>query len=382
MKEDVPYLFFHTDTKLYYKDELPILPEWYRKYEFLNDILAMFMKNEKRLGKKNLEIILKRVKKKTEFSKEEWAAIQRFYIKFQKTKIFKELLEQFDAYDAARFLIALITAKQQQIVSSSSSATASSFIDAINLILRECQNGFPLPLPFGGGKEAGKGSYSVKYLRKSLEVQKILKELMIKWKSVSEVIEDKEATLEPAEDLEPEKIANYSEITKIFEYQLAYDELFEYKLATKQLLKKQYYRYKYKAKKFIVLIDVSGSMQNNDAYIYAIATAIAILKNAQKSKVNKVKIALFDEKIVDEIETDTDTAIQRLLEVPFSGGGTSINTALQYADEQKCDEIILITDGEDRVTYKPETKLYTIFLNGNNENLKKISNNYETIYTY
>jgi len=372
-------LFFSTDQELYYNGSYPLLPTWYCEDQFKNDILAMFLKQPKRLGKYNLQIIKSSDDfDSTTFSKEEWAKIQRFFIRFPKTKLFQEILKYFNTpYDAARWFLTLLTTKAENITADRYNPAGLS--DTLSLIFSE---GDGLDIPFlTGGKGAGKGHYSIKYLKKALKIQKILKKLMLKYKGASEVATNKIETAEPAADLEPTNITSLSELTKIFPQQFALpDDLFYYKAATKQLQKTQWFEYQKQPKKYIMLLDVSGSMDECEKYIYATASAIALIKNAQKSGVNKAIIVPFDSDVHEHIEGDAEQCIQKLMDLPFSGGGTNIDRALEYADSLNASEIILITDGEDSVHYKPRTRLYTVFcLPGGNHFLEEISYAYEEV---
>jgi hypothetical protein len=376
----VSNLFFFTDQELYYSGSYPLLPSWYSEDAFKNDVLAMFLKKPKRLGRHNLQII-----KTSEdfdsatFSMEEWARIQRFYIKFQKTRLFQEILEYFNTpYEAARWFLTLIAAKAENI--SKDRYNPAGLPDTLSLILSESNNGIDIPF-LAGGQGAGKGHYSIKYLKKALKIQEILKKLMLKYKGASEVATNKIETIEPSSDLEPVYISSLSEIPSIFVSQYALpDDLFYYKAATKQLQKPQWYEYQKQPKKYVMLLDISGSMDECEKYIYATASAIALIKNAQRSGVNKAIIVPFDSDVHEPIEGDAEQCIQQLMNLPFSGGGTNIDRALEYADSLNADEIILITDGEDSVYYKPNTKLYTVFcLPGGNYKLEEISYDYEEV---
>ncbi len=383
LTENIPSLFFDTDVELYISnlsDELN-LPPWYDFNQFKNDILAMFLNKPKKLGRRNIATIHQNQDLREKFLIEEWARIQRFYVTFPKTTLFREILKHFRPFDAARWFINLLVAKSENITGDRYDKASTA--DTMSLLLAEGKNG-DIDIPFlKAGSEAGDGHYSIRKLKQSLKILQILKQLMIKYRGASYTHVEKIETPLPADDLEPIRIRSFLEVVHAFttEFSLQ-EELFDYRLATKQVLRPQWLQRKTHPKKYIMLLDVSGSMDDNDKYLYAIASAIALIKNAQKSNVNKAVIIPFDDDVHQSIDGDAKQCITELLQTPFSGGGTDIDNALEYADNLEPDEIILITDGEDDVTYKPNAKLYTIFcLPGGNEHLQKISYSYEEVNT-
>jgi len=363
------------EEELRYQGDLPWLPEWYDGEEFKNDILAMFQGRPRRVVGTLRRIREKEGFDRTTFSVEEWTAIRRFYSEFPRTSLYREILDHFSPYDAARWFISLLTAKAE--LAGGGRDTPTGLADALSLLAKEASGLF---IPFlVGGKAAGKGHYSIKYLKKTLAIQEALKKLVVKYKGASEVSSEKVETFEPSSDLEPTPITSICDVTHIFPSQFCLpDELFDYKLVGRQLLKPQWFEVRKHPRKYVMLLDVSGSMKGEKA-IYAAASAIALIQNAMRSGVNKAVVVPFDEAPHKPIEGKGEACIRKLLDLPFSGGGTDIDRALEFADSLHPDEIILITDGEDRVSYRPSAKLYTVFCGGGNEALREISYGYEEV---
>jgi uncharacterized protein with von Willebrand factor type A (vWA) domain len=79
---------------------------------------------------------------------------------------------------------------------------------------------------------------------------------------------------------------------------------------------------------------------------------------------------------------------EKLIRQPFSGGGTSIQNAIQTAveditkapDKFEKAEIMVISDGEDDVSISKEglkdIKLHSTIIDGENEGLKELSESY------
>ena len=88
------------------------------------------------------------------------------------------------------------------------------------------------------------------------------------------------------------------------------------------------------------------------------------------------KLIFFDEYPFEPIDLKNfSKTLDALLRLRCEGG-TSINRALKKADEFEDHRIILITDGKDKVSYKPSNKLTSVMVKGENETLKKISDEY------
>ena len=127
-------------------------------------------------------------------------------------------------------------------------------------------------------------------------------------------------------------------------------------------------------RRFIVLIDKSGSM-GGEKIEWAKAVAVSLLMD---SRTDRVKVLFFDSQPHEPIDLSRDfaKALRSILSVE-AGGGTSIDAALKKADETAPGYTsILITDGEDRVSYRPRNDLVASMIKGDNEDLREISRKY------
>jgi len=172
------------------------------------------------------------------------------------------------------------------------------------------------------------------------------------------------------------RMSSLSEVARLAALELAMPEsLLDAKLLSKTARVKKYkYSPRRSKKKLIVLIDKSGSMKNGDALTKAKAVAVALLLHPL---IEDVKVAFFDySPFPDEpisLRENFEEALRKILAVS-PGGGTSIDTALKYADEKAPGyDILLITDGRDLVTYKPENRLIAVEVENINESLEELA---------
>lgn len=368
------------------------LPSWYRWQQFTNDVYSMFLneynkRQRKRMithrfGKPAYNLAREASKTaNTTFVPEEWASYQRFYVIFKRTKLFKSLVDTNPNAAAAtkRFfeLIESMTEYNREI----HGRWVSDMAEILQLLLMNSDEGLEL-LPFlQGGDEAGQAHYSLKNVSEKIMLFKVYKKLKIEFQWAREVVVDLEPSPWPEDTVEPEPIKELSDAAKLMpvsQYAIE-DDLFYYKLATKELLKQQYYKYKAKSKRIIILVDVSGSMKGYKRYIVANAAVLAIADLAKESQVNEVTVIPFDNQPHEPIELPPDQLKRHILDnLLYSGGGTSIDNALRKADELKATDILLITDGQDEVTYKPKARLRTILLD-QNETLENMSDELKKI---
>jgi len=127
---------------------------------------------------------------------------------------------------------------------------------------------------------------------------------------------------------------------------------------------------------FTLVVDKSGSMNERNKTLWSRAIALALAKQAKKFNVN-AKLIWFDERPfgLADLRKEFDKALDYILRLECDGG-TSINKALEYADKEGIGTIVLITDGEDSVSYKPRRRLISVMVEGHNEELQKISDVY------
>ena len=153
------------------------------------------------------------------------------------------------------------------------------------------------------------------------------------------------------------------------------DELFWYRYATGTLPIIE--TYSTELSEFILVVDKSGSMDDENKTLWSRAVALALAKQAKKGNVRSY-LMFFDYDVIPEKPIDLLKEFSKALDYILTlecDGGTSIDRALREADKYG-KTIILITDGEDSVSYKPNNKLITAMVEGENENLREISDVY------
>lgn len=365
----------------------PYLPKFYKKGQkgLASDLQSMFTPSTtwKQSFPSKAVKLEKQVKKPVPWKqnssintlknieKEEAIHYYSFYHKFPQTKLFKEILEvtKADPEFAAEILMYLIKINLRKTVEG-----------ALGLILNDANKMDFFPLIFS--ECPGKGSMTLKKMERAMEIHEALMNVSLKYKYASVKIQEKEEIIHPEQDIEPRRVRSISEMPTLQELALP-DDRFYSKYATKELQTLQHYRLKDKRKTFQMLIDVSGSMEGSRE-IYAVASAISLLQNSIKGN-NICHINFFDGRVHTKTITAEDKeglkrAIKELSDVPFSGGGTSIDEAIKYANEKGMEETILITDGQCSVYEKPEnTKMHSILVGGNNQELIDVSNTHEKV---
>jgi len=175
------------------------------------------------------------------------------------------------------------------------------------------------------------------------------------------------------------KMESYSEAARARVVEHAYPEtMFLKRLAAKELDVRRYDEgQRGRKRRFIVMIDKSGSMAG-EKMEWAKAVAASLLL---ASDTDDVMVAFFDTDPYPEngpfrLSEDFVKTLEKVLSVG-AGGGTSIDRALEYADRHAPGyTTVLVTDGEDRVTYRPKNRLVTVFIRGGNEELRKMSEKY------
>lgn len=186
-----------------------------------------------------------------------------------------------------------------------------------------------------------------------------------------------------------------SDIERMVYTELAYPQLYFYiKLADGNLLLFEKVIYM-NIGPIYVLIDKSGSMDGNKI-LWAKATALALF---MKSRIERrtFYVRFFDSEPYELSKVgpgSKPSETMKLLEyiaMVKNGGGTDISKALITAcndiaklRSRELSEIILITDGEDRIARSlvkkalqhSKTRLITVMIMGENEDLKNISSDY------
>jgi uncharacterized protein with von Willebrand factor type A (vWA) domain len=242
---------------------------------------------------------------------------------------------------------------------------------------------------FVGGKHAGKQPGTIEFLADLADAIRKQKVDVSIIELAGKIVDfmPRFTKLKKQRDEHGDELAGYrltKKLEKALPRELAMpDEIFYYKLASSGFLAKEKQTIKEGA--YYVLIDKSGSMAGEKT-VWARAVALALLKLA-KAKKRRFFMRFFDYNVYDLLD---DTDFQKLMIAILtvqSDGGTSIDsalrTALQDLVEKKMTEqtntVIIITDGEDEVTTKPEefkktnTTLVAVMIQGFNGALRRIA---------
>jgi len=172
-----------------------------------------------------------------------------------------------------------------------------------------------------------------------------------------------------------------SELPRVHLLEFAYPELLLLKrLATRELRVRRYEhgsRSQGRKKKYVIAIDRSGSMEG-DRLEKAKALALSLLL---RQDVDNVTLIFFDAAPYEPIHVNADNIVSALWKIArvSAGWGTSIDNALRKADEVSggSADILLITDGEDNVTYKPRSRLIVVDVGfRENKSLMKVADTY------
>jgi len=162
------------------------------------------------------------------------------------------------------------------------------------------------------------------------------------------------------------------------------DDIFYAKLASGGLLSREYYVTREGA--YYVLIDRSGSMAGEKT-VWARSVALALYKLA-RAKGREFFLRFFDVKVHPPPEeppiSQPEEVVEHILSV-VSTGDTSIDSALSAAVRDlnsladKTNTVIIITDGEDRVSTRPDqlravgARLIAVMIQGRNEELRQLA---------
>jgi uncharacterized protein with von Willebrand factor type A (vWA) domain len=240
-----------------------------------------------------------------------------------------------------------------------------------------------------GGKQAGKEPGTISFLADladAIRKQKVDVKIIELAGKIADFM-PKFTKLKKQKDEHGDELAGYrltKKLEKALPRELAMpDEIFYYKLASSGFLTREKQTVKEGA--YYVLIDKSGSM-SGEKTVWARAVALALLKLAREKK-RRFFMRFFDYDVYDLLSDDNFQQLLTAILTVKSDGGTSINSALRIAlqdlVEKKLSEqtntIIIITDGEDEVTVKPEefkkvnATLVAVMIQGHNETLKKIA---------
>ena len=372
------------------------LPVWYNPQQFLNDLFSMFFNYHPKTSKfPRIPFIFKEIRNVFQqlqstygykFSPKEFGAFSRFFLEFPKTQLFQMLIQYTSSPQQAtrRFLELLESIIEVEDIQASDGDVSV----ILRLILSKAVSGLPIPFINVRDTSNDAGASHSTLQRITPEMYMLMKAYqkvkpIFKW--TAEVSIRREESIIPEDDVDVSSIRQYSDVIHLmplFQHSLP-EELYVLKLATKSLTRREFIRYKFKPKKIVVLVDVSGSMEDNNKYIVANASLLSICDLVKKSGVNELIVVPFDSAPHEPITGSPSQIKQRVLkELLYSGGGTNIDRALQEAEKLGATHIILITDGKDYVHHKPKVPLYTVAINCENEDLKKISREYYEVRTW
>ena len=367
--------------------KVPNLPKWITQQQFKNDAYQMFSPKDPKTFPQDLislkEQVIEPIDWDFNVQRNELNPLDEidasklfdFFGQIPDTKLFREILQilKYDPKNSAKMFINLMIAEM-------ANKPNKNFDDFLNYFLRVAKEGMPL-LPFflqEFGNNPGTAHFQNSKLQRALKIQEMLKRIDFKYEHMKISYQNKEPTFYPEDEIEPRRIQSMMEPI-ITPEMLLPEEQFIPKLLLYDLHTYQHFKYVPQTKTYVMLIDVSGSMSSEDRITYACASAISLISNALKGS-NRGIIITFDGNPHEPKEfPNVKQAVEFLMDTPFSGGGTSINNALKKADEFNADEVILITDGEDNVTYTPKSKLSTIFCSQQckNQRLMEISTKFE-----
>jgi len=195
----------------------------------------------------------------------------------------------------------------------------------------------------------------------------------------------------PDNEMGIENINKYQELLKVLPSQYALgDALFNRKLIKKELLIRDYQSRRLKKQALYLLIDVSSSMANRKN-VFASGVALSLVRQAIDEG-STYFLRFFDHnphelhRITNK--KDAEKMCDILVKKPYSGGGTSIDSAIKMAIKDiKEDpivfekvEIMIITDGEDSISLNKEQlekiKIHSTIIDGKNTDLETLSDSY------
>lgn len=220
-----------------------------------------------------------------------------------------------------------------------------------------------------------------------VRVSELIDKLMIDYSFASKHCPDTIEVKQPDEDISIRSNNSLTEISKLSLSELLKDEDIPMKAIQGKLQINVHMAPDSPPRHFIMLIDQSGSMdirfaEDYTRFDYALASAVCLIKNALKGS-NRAKIGFFDFAVNPVMEGGDPNVVNNLMAYSVGGGGTSIQTALLWAKEQKPDEIILITDGEDTVdpaVFDKDMPPVTLYQVGSeNHDLSKLVNVVNTV---
>ena len=396
----------NVDSEILEKLKDKVLPMWYDAQDFADDVLALFQWNWQYIAStpvKHTPRPLRGQKLVAEFIKaveavypidaaelraslprlprkpvvEEFAMFHRMFSLLSKEPLRTRYLKPFadaagNPYDAARlFLLWLVE----------DGWGGGGGDGPGGLPLRPGGPG-GLPILPKRGRSAGRGHFDWKKAADAMRMLRVAKKLSLLLQWAKEYGVRKLTTLWPEDDIEPRTMRSFDEAARLLPSQYGYeDDIFYAKLASKELLTLEWLKTEHVAKKIVILVDVSGSMEDRGKYIVANAAVYKVAELAAATGVNEAIVVPFDDKPHEPIKMPPRKLMKFLTEtMMYSGGGTDIDEALRFAvEELGATDVLIITDGQDNIEYRPPANVNVrviTFTNEGNETLREIAKEY------
>ncbi len=241
------------------------------------------------------------------------------------------------------------------------------------------------------GAVAFAGAAHAQLMRKILRID----ELLPRVRGIYTFASHRGARLQPIQhpehtlDIRP--LRSYSELRQVpATFWLQDEALIEHKLMTRGVPVIQHYRIIPEPEKFVLLLDVSGSMQGGGTAGFSgeewgTAHAVALLEAAQEGG-NEVVFIRFDGDTHPPVVGDAERVLRDVWTCKFSGGGTDIQGALDTASGvEGARRVVLISDGESHLRgERLPIPLDTILIGkggrrGEDTTLQKLSDRFYTI---
>lgn len=378
------------ETWLFQNQEKPLdvpreiakaLPPMYEQEAFSSDLVSVFndpvpqmfrIRNiQKRWAKENINnySMYPSLYFSEEQIRQEIANYYRFFRRFARSGLRKDILEiaRGNPRRAASYLMEILENEINSTEQRDGKGKKSTSLTALKMVQ---EHGKTLGIPFSNKNNKNTPSSETrKLMKRAYNIHEIMEKINIRYDSYAQKSYEKKECQIP-EDIEIERMRSYSasEIARIPITEYLAEDFYE-KFARRELKRITYMENIQRSRKIVMLIDVSGSMETNVGNLkflreeFAISSAILLLQNCLKGGHN-VHLVRFDRQPLPEIEGTPDEIIRTLMECKFTGGGTSIDNAIEKANSFSPDEIILITDGNDVIRKTPNAPMTTYICEG------------------
>jgi hypothetical protein len=281
------------------------------------------------------------------------ASYSSFFARFPRTILHRDLLELAgeDPAQAAQSLLEIIDAE----IDSDTSGVAGADIRGLARALDQARNGLRVPFSPPGYGRSEAGNISPAAIKRLWNIQGLLERLKLQYKPYKKrAVRNQEVPYPDDLNIIGLRSFGANDLMRITTNDLLLPEgVFYQRLAMRDLRQVVYQEsIPEPPRRFSMLLDSSGSMKDKidgeqfSRADYAVASAIVLLQSALANG-NEVILRTFDSRPSSEMIGSPQDLSVRLIECPFSGGGTSIRTALEAAEGDNSEEIIMVTDGDD-----------------------------------